>query len=151
MSRYRKPDDEEAVNSVDPEGIKRGEYKKMDTYDFVRRDIERFITHPEEAVICPELLKSKDVKPPPDFVRNVWGSAAGVGSGDFHIYRGIRRREYARLESIENAAEEERLNREFQEKQRILDEIAAAKTAKKRQKRQKKKSKRLDSNYRYLL
>ncbi|KAF7239413.1 hypothetical protein EG68_10678 [Paragonimus skrjabini miyazakii] len=71
MSRYRKPDDEETVNSVDPEGIKRGEYKKMDTYDFVRRDIERFINHPEEAVICPELLKSKDVKPPPDFVRNV--------------------------------------------------------------------------------
>ncbi|KAA3678903.1 uncharacterized protein DEA37_0007952 [Paragonimus westermani] len=76
--------------------------------------------------------------------RSSTGSAAGVGSGDFHIYRGIRRREYARLESIENAAEEERLNREFQEKQRMLDEISAAKTAKKRQKRQKKKSKRVD-------
>ncbi|THD19204.1 PRKR-interacting protein 1 [Fasciola hepatica] len=144
-----------------PEGIevKRGEYTKMGVYDFVRRDIERFFAHPEEAIVSPELFKSKDLKPPPEFVRNVWGSAAGVGSGDFHIYRGIRRREYARLEEIEKSAEEvispffsmvinifhkERLNEEFQEKQRELDELAESKTAKRRMKRQKKKLKRLN-------
>ncbi|TPP57464.1 PRKR-interacting protein 1 [Fasciola gigantica] len=156
-----------------PEGIevKRGEYTKMGVYDFVRRDIERFFAHPEEAIVSPELFKSKDLKPPPEFVRNVWGnafritsflydvgSAAGVGSGDFHIYRGIRRREYARLEEIEKSAEEvispffsvviiilhkERLNEEFQKKQRELDELAESKTAKRRMKRQKKKLKRL--------
>ncbi|CAL8069877.1 unnamed protein product [Calicophoron daubneyi] len=126
--------------------IKRNEYKKMGIYDFVRRDIEKFHAHPEEAIISPELLKSGDQKPPPEFVRNVWGSAAGVGSGDFHIYRGIRRREYARLEAIEKDAEEERLNAEFHERQKMLDELAAAKTAKKRQKRQKKKLKRINKS-----
>ncbi|CAH8487136.1 unnamed protein product [Dicrocoelium dendriticum] len=143
MSIYRKPESDNFDNSVDPADVTRGEYRKMGVYDFVRRDIERFIAHPEEAVVSPELLKSKDTKPPPEFVRNVWGSAAGVGSGDFHIYRGIRRREYARLETIEKTAEEERLNREYQERQRALDELAAAKTAKKRLKRQKKKLKRV--------
>ncbi|GAA54617.1 PRKR-interacting protein 1 [Clonorchis sinensis] len=145
MAFYKKPDEDESLNEKDPEGIKRGEYRKMGIYDFVRRDIERYHAHPEEAIVSPELLKSKELKPPPEFVRNVWGSAAGVGSGDFHIYRGIRRREYARLEYIEKTAEEEKLNKEFQERQRILDEAAEAKTAKKRLKRQKKKAKRIAS------
>ena len=32
---------------------------------------------------------------------NYTGSSAGAGSGEFHVYRGIRRREYARQKVIE--------------------------------------------------
>ena len=46
--------------------------------------------------MIPESNTDFKEKAPPEFIRNVWGSSAGVGSGDFHIYRGIRRREYAR-------------------------------------------------------
>ncbi|CAH8514694.1 unnamed protein product [Schistosoma mattheei] len=146
------------VNLETGEEIKRNEYRKMGTYDFVRRDIEKYFAHPvslpntylrsfhtkEEALVAPELAQPQLPKPPPEFVRNVWGSAAGVGSGDFHIYRGIRRREYTRLEMIEKTAEEERLDREFQMKQKALNDLAAEKTAKKRAKRQMKKEKRLN-------
>uniref|UniRef100_A0A3Q0KJS5 PRKR-interacting protein 1 n=1 Tax=Schistosoma mansoni TaxID=6183 RepID=A0A3Q0KJS5_SCHMA len=132
------------MNPGTGEEIKRNEYRKMGTYDFVRRDIEKYFSHPEEALVTPELAQPQLPKPPPEFVRNVWGSAAGVGSGDFHIYRGIRRREYTRLEMIEKNAEEERLDKEFQMKQKALNDLAAQKTAKKRAKRQMKKAKRLN-------
>lgn len=42
---------------------------------------------------------------PPDFVRNVMGSSAGAGSGEFHVYRHLRRKEYARQKFIQEKSE----------------------------------------------
>jgi hypothetical protein len=41
----------------------------------------------------------------PDFVRNVMGSSAGAGSGEFHVYRHLRRKEYARQKFIQEKGE----------------------------------------------
>ncbi|VDN16899.1 unnamed protein product [Dibothriocephalus latus] len=69
-------------------------------------------------------------------------SAAGVGSGDFHIYRGLRRREYARLEFIEEQKKQQAADEEFQKLREERIKEFEAKTAKKRQKRLKKKERR---------
>jgi Protein of unknown function (DUF1168). len=51
--------------------------------------------------------RSKDKKSPhvPEFVRNVMGSSAGAGSGEFHVYRHLRRKEYARQKHIQEKSE----------------------------------------------
>lgn len=42
--------------------------------------------------------------PPPEFVRNVSGSSAGAGSGEFHVYRALRRKEQTRVKMMEEEA-----------------------------------------------
>lgn len=75
----------------------------------------------------------------PSFVRNVMGSSAGAGSGEFHVYRHLRRKEYARLKQIEEKGLTEKLNDNFQQKLDNNKRLAEEKTAKKRAKRLKKK------------
>lgn len=42
----------------------------------------------------------------PSFVRNVMGSSAGAGSGEFHVYRHLRRKEYARQKHIQQKSKQ---------------------------------------------
>lgn len=64
----------------------------------------------DKAVVIPEGPKQKSLPPPPDFVRNVMGSSAGAGSGEFHVYRHLRRKEYARQKFIQEKSEKVKIN-----------------------------------------
>lgn len=55
----------------------------------------------EKPVLIPERPKQKNIPNVPEFVRNVMGSSAGAGSGEFHVYRHLRRKEYARQKYIQ--------------------------------------------------
>lgn len=76
----------------------------------------------------------------PTFVRNVMGSSAGAGSGEFHVYRHLRRKEYARQKMIQSKSHQELLDEEYQQKLEDNRKKAEEKTAKKRAKRLKKKN-----------
>jgi hypothetical protein len=93
----------------------------------------------------------KSLAAPPEIVTNVQGSSAGAGSGEFHVYKASRRREYERVAAMESEALKEKEDREHEEKMgqlRKKDDEKLNKNQKRRQKmkeRQMKKKKGGDS------
>ncbi|KAI2547188.1 PRKR interacting protein 1 [Homo sapiens] len=71
------------------------------------------------------------------------GSSAGAGSGEFHVYRHLRRREYQRQDYMDAMAEKQKLDAEFQKRLEKNKIAAEEQTAKRRKKRQKLKEKKL--------
>ncbi|XP_071092872.1 PRKR-interacting protein 1 homolog [Haliotis cracherodii] len=104
-----------------------------------RMRLDKLMKNPTKEVIIPD--KSKDWNPrgPQEFIRNVWGSSAGAGSGDFHVYRGVRRREYARQKFITEKAKKDKQDVEYEKRVEENKKAADERTAKKRAKRMKKK------------
>ncbi|XP_015430135.1 PREDICTED: PRKR-interacting protein 1 homolog [Dufourea novaeangliae] len=109
--------------------------------DLQRLKLQKLMKNPEKPILLPERPKVKSTPTVPEFVRNVMGSSAGAGSGEFHVYRHLRRKEYARQKFIQEKGRKELLDDEYhrklEENKRVAEEI----TAKKRAKRQKKKQK----------
>lgn len=98
---------------------------------------------PDKNIRIPDIISNKAsrIAAPPEIVANVQGSSAGAGSGEFHVYKASRRREYERLREMDAEAKTEeettRWEREEQERKRIDEE----RTAKNREKRARKKGK----------
>ncbi|XP_040828781.1 PRKR-interacting protein 1 [Ochotona curzoniae] len=105
--------------------------------------LERLMKNPDKAVPIPEKMSEWAPRPPPEFVRDVMGSSAGAGSGEFHVYRHLRRREYQRQDYMDAMAEKQRLDAEFQKRLEKNKIAAEEQTAKRRKKRQKLKEKKL--------
>merc|ERR1712131_299896 len=101
--------------------------------------IDRLMSDPEKPVHIPKQreLKLKDPDALGEYVRNVMGSSAGAGSGDFHIYRGIRRRENQREGFRRAMAEKEKAASEYNEWLEKTRAAEAEKTSKKAAKRKK--------------
>ncbi|KAL4965910.1 PRKRIP1 family protein [Aspergillus stella-maris] len=75
---------------------------------------------------------------PPEIVANVQGSSAGAGSGEFHVYKASRRREYERLKLMQDEVDREREGDEWQKKQEEVKRKDEEKTEKNRKRREKR-------------
>jgi hypothetical protein len=100
-------------------------------------NIDALFAHPERPVQLPPTSKIRELAPPPEIVTNVQGSSAGAGSGEFHVYKASRRREYERVRLMDEEVVKEKGAQEW-EKNR---EEAKAKDMKKTSKNQKKREK----------
>ena len=69
--------------------------------DKQRQQLDRLFKHPEKPVFIPPPPEQKTIRPPRDTMKNVQGSTAGAGSGEFHVYKAGRRREYERLAMLQ--------------------------------------------------
>ena len=72
-------------------------------------------------------------------VSNPYGSTAGAGSGEFHVYRHARAREAQRWKNMAEAEKQRILDEEFANKRQKDEEEEKRKTEKRRKKRQRAK------------
>lgn len=66
-----------------------------------RAQLSKLLKDPAKPVNIPAPPKEKTIRPPREMMKNVQGSSAGAGSGEFHVYKANRRREYERLKLME--------------------------------------------------
>ncbi|KAI9492663.1 hypothetical protein BDB00DRAFT_873241 [Zychaea mexicana] len=111
----------------------------LTTTQKTQKQLEKLFQKIDKPIVIPQGPREKSVKAPKDFVRNVPGSSAGAGSGDFHVYRAHRRREYARLKDMDEEERKEYEKKEYDDKIAQLKAGDEARTAKKRARRQKRK------------
>lgn len=76
-------------------------------------------------------------------VSNPYGSTAGAGSGEFHVYRHARSREMERWNRIDQQEKLEQAEQAFEDQLKEAEEEALSKTEKNRRKRQRQKEAKL--------
>lgn len=79
---------------------------------------------------------------PPEIISNVQGSSSGAGSGEFHVYKASRRREYARLRQLDEEARRDRDKTEFEADRAEREARDDDKTKRNREKREKAKARK---------
>ncbi|KAF9793452.1 hypothetical protein BJ322DRAFT_1216121 [Thelephora terrestris] len=107
--------------------------------DKQRAQLDKLLKDPSKPAYIPPPPKEKMIRPAREMMKNVQGSSAGAGSGEFHVYKAGRRREYERLKLMEDQSKKEADQQEFEQRKQEREQAIDAKTAKNRAKRQKKK------------
>jgi hypothetical protein len=69
--------------------------------DRQRAQLEKLLKDPTKPAFVPAPPKEKALRAPREMMKNVQGSSAGAGSGEFHVYKASRRREYERIKMME--------------------------------------------------
>ena len=74
--------------------------------DKQRAQLEKLLKDPSKPAFIPPPPKEKMIRPAREMMKNVQGSSAGAGSGEFHVYKASRRREYERLKLMEDQSQQ---------------------------------------------
>ncbi|KAK1761346.1 putative duf1168 domain protein [Echria macrotheca] len=126
-----------------PRGPPRKKRRALSPTSSQAATLTTLFAHPDVPVAIPETCNPppRKLPPPPEIVTNVQGSSAGAGSGEFHVYKAARRREYERLRAMDEETLKEKEAREFEQARREREARDEEKTRKNREKREKKKMK----------
>merc|ERR1711936_446002 len=109
--------------------------------DIQKIKLEKLMANPTKPVHIPERPVDRNVNKAAEFCHNIMGSSAGAGSGEFHLYRQMRRKEQNRQKILAYRKYRDELNEAYKQKLEENQKNADERTEKKRKKRQKKKQK----------
>ncbi|KAG9258972.1 uncharacterized protein F5Z01DRAFT_12177 [Emericellopsis atlantica] len=101
-----------------------------------------FANPPPPPPTSTSLTHSAGVSAPPEIVNNVQGSSAGAGSGEFHVYKALRRREYERTKAMDEEVRREKENEQFEKEKAEQEKRDEEKTKRNREKREKAKARK---------
>lgn len=104
--------------------------------------VDALFAKPDRDINIPSNGPKKNVAAPPEIVANVQGSSAGAGSGEFHVYKASRRREYERLRMMDEEVKREADEAALQEKKAAQEKKDREKTEKNRAKREKQRARK---------
>jgi len=130
------PIPESIPTSSDPRS-KRPIKKRVLPRTALSTQVEALFAKPDRDIHLPGPSLAKSAALPPEIVANVQGSSAGAGSGEFHVYKASRRREYERLRLMDEEVQREEDAREFIKRKEELEKKDREKTEKNRLKREK--------------
>lgn len=127
--------------SADPRSKRPTKKRALSPVSAQASAVTHLFKNPDREIVIPAGAKPRTLAPPPEIVANVQGSSAGAGSGEFHVYKASRRREYERLRLMDEEVRKEEEKLEFERKREELRKKDEQKTSKNRRKRMKKKEK----------
>lgn len=135
-STMSEPIPESIPTSADPRSKRPTKKRALTPRSEQASQVEALFAKPDREIQIPGST-SKHLAPPPEIVANVQGSSAGAGSGEFHVYKASRRREYERLRAMDDEVKKEEDEREFTKRKEEQAKKDKEKTDKNRAKREK--------------
>ncbi|KAI8624040.1 DUF1168-domain-containing protein [Xylariaceae sp. FL1651] len=135
---------ESIPTSADPRSKRPTKKRALTPLSAQAKELDALFARPEQEIRTEpsSTAVARPLAAPPEIVANVQGSSAGAGSGEFHVYKASRRREFERLRRMDEEVAREAADADFargkEERLRRDDE----KTRRNREKREKKRKAR---------
>lgn len=139
------PGPESVPTSADPRSKRPTKRRAITPSSEHANQIDSLFKDPSKEIRLPSGPKertSSSLAPPPEIVANVQGSSAGAGSGEFHVYKASRRREYERLRLMQSEVDKEKGDAEWEKQRDEARRKDEEKTEKNRRRREKKRAAR---------